>query len=101
MRIFAANVVKKYVVHNAALAIALIMRCSDEEAGNMVVISDFAIVRDSWIEGAVLTAADAAHECIFMVCLLLTGQWSHSAVYFEVFDDVSLLPDELVEEFVY
>ena len=72
------------------------MRCFDVEAGDMVVVSDFAIVGDSGIEGAVLTAADAAHDRIVMVCLLLTGQASHFAVYFEVFDDVSLSHDELV-----
>ena len=65
---------KKYrdVVHNAAYAIALIMRGSDVESGDMVVVSDFAIVEDGRVEGAVLTAADAAHDRIVMVCLLLT-----------------------------
>ena len=89
------------VVHNAALAIALIMRCFDVEAGGMVVVSDFAIVRDESVEDTVLTAADAAHDRIVMVSLLFTGQGCHSPVYFDVFDDVSLPPDELVAELVY
>ena len=89
------------VVHNVALAIALIMSCSNVEAGDMVVVSDFAIVGDGRVEKAVMTAADAAHDRIVMVCLLLTGQGFHSAVYFEVFDDVSLPPDGLVEKLVY
>ena len=67
----------------------------------MVVVSDLAIYWYGRVEGAVLTAADAAHDRIVMGCLLLTGQGPYSAVYFEVFDNVSLPLDELVKELVY
>ena len=103
MRIVATKVVKKYgdVVHNASLSISLIMHCSDVEAGDMILVSDFAIVGDEKVEGAVLTVADATHDRIVMFCLLFTKQGSHSVVYFEVFHEVSLPPDVLVEELVY
>ena len=63
VQVVAVEVVKKYRndVHNAAIAIALIMRGSDIEAVNMVVVSYFTIVCDGRIKGTVLTAADAAH----------------------------------------
>ena len=67
----------------------------------MVVVSDCAIVGDGGVEGAVLTAADAAHDRIVMTCLLSSRQALHSAVYFEMFNDISLAPDVLVEELVY
>ena len=103
MRVVAAEVVKKYrdVVHNVALAIALIMRGSNVEAGDIIVVNDFAIVADGRVEGAVPTAADEAYDRIVMVCLLMTGQGPHFAVYFEVFDDLSLSLDVLVKELVY
>ena len=67
----------------------------------MIVVSDFAIVGNCTIERAVLTAADAARDRIVIICLLLTRQGSHFAVYFEMFDHVSLPPDELVKNMVY
>ena len=67
----------------------------------MVVVSYFAIVGVGRVEEAVLTPADAEHERIVMRCLLFTGQGFHFEVYFEVFDNLSLPSDELVEELVY
>ena len=81
------------VVHNATLSISLVMRCPDVKAGDMVVVSDIAIVGTGRVEVTVLTAANATHNCIVMVCLLLTGERSHSDVYLEVFDNIRFPPD--------
>ena len=67
----------------------------------MVVVNDFAIVGTGRVEGSVLTATNATQNCIVMVRLLLTGKRHHFAVYLEVFDNISLPSDELVEKLVY
>ena len=103
VRVVSAEIVKEHgdVVHNAALSIALAMHCPDVKACDMVVVSDFAIIGTGRVEGSVLTATNATHNCIVMVRLLLTGKRPHSAVYLEVFNNVCLPSDELVEKLVY
>ena len=68
------------VVQNATLSIALVMRCPNVKAGDMVVVSDFAIVGTGRVEGRFLTAINATHNCIVIVRLLLTGKRPHFAV---------------------
>ena len=77
------------------------MRCPDVTAGDMIVVSDFAIVGTGRVEGSVLTATDATHNCIVMVRLLLTEKRPHFAVYIQVFNNVCLPPDLLVERLVH
>ena len=103
VRVVAAEVVEEHgdVVHNSTLSVAFIMRRSDVVAGHMVVIRDFAIVRDVRVEWTVPIVTDAALDCIVVVCLLLIGQPIHFAILFEVLYDYSLPPDELVEKLDY
>ena len=74
MRVVAAEVVEGHwnVEHYPTLPIALIMRCTNVISCYMIMIGHFAIVVDVGIEWAVLTATNAAQNCIVMVCLLLT-----------------------------
>ena len=61
MQVVSEEVLKEhgYVVHNAALSIALVMHCLDVKAGDMVVVSVFAIVGTGRVERSVLTATNA------------------------------------------
>ena len=95
VRVVSTEVVKEHgdVVHNAMLSIALVMRCPDVKAGNIVVVSEFAIVGTVRVDGTVLTATNATHICIVMVCLLLKGKRPHFAVHLEVFNNVCPPPD--------
>ena len=81
------------VVHHSPLSIAFVMRCPDVIAGDMIVVSNFAIVGTGRVEGTVLTATDATHNRIVMVRLPLTGKRFNFAVYLEVFNNVCLQPD--------
>ena len=65
------------------------MRGSDVNVDYMVVVCDFAIVKNGRVKNAVLTAANATHDRIVMDCLLLSKQQSYFEVLFEVFITVS------------
>ena len=63
-RVVSPEVVKEHgdVVHNATLSIALVMRCPDVKAGDMVVVSDLAIVGTARVEWMVFTTTNATHN---------------------------------------
>ena len=60
MRVVFAKVVKVHgdIVPNATGSIVFVMRCPDVKAGDIIVVSDFAIDGSCRVEGTVLTAAN-------------------------------------------
>ena len=102
MRVVFAEVVKEHgdVVHDATLSIALVMRCPDVKAGDIVVVNHFAIVGTGRVEGTVLTGPNATQYCIVMVCLMLMKKRPYFTVYFEEFENISFPPDYLIEKLI-
>ena len=100
MRIIAAKVVKKYwnIVDDTPLTITLVVGGADVIAGHVIVIRDFTVVGTVWIEWTAVSVADATHNGVVVRLLLIRSERPHSDVDLQVFNNLSLPSDELVEE---
>ena len=100
MRVVSAKIVEEYrdVVDYTTLAVALIVGGAEVVAGHMIVVSDFTVVRAIWIERSVPFVADATFGGVVVGLLLNTTERYHFDVPFEMFNNLALPPDELVEE---
>ena len=87
------------VKDHAAFSVALVVRGSDVIAFDVVMVGEFAVVKNGRIKWTGLTVANATYHCIVMICLLLTGKKSHFAVLFEILDNIRLPLNKLVEKF--
>ena len=100
MRVVPAEVVEKYrdVVDHTPFAVALIVRGTEVVTGHVVVVSDFAVVRAVRIERSVPFVADATFGGVVVGFSLITTERSNFDVPLEMFHNLALPPDELVEE---
>ena len=100
MRVVPTKIVEEYrdVVDHTTLAVALIVRGAEVVAGHVVVVSNFTVVRAVWIERSVPFVTDATFGGVVVSLLLITTEQSPFNVPLEMFNNLTLPCDELVEE---
>ena len=86
------------VKDHAAFSVALVLRSSDVLACHVIMVRDFAVVRDGRVEWTGLSLVNAAYQCIFVIHLLLTRKRFQFTVLLEMLDYFAFPLNELVEK---